>query len=62
MANNSTTSLHTHFGFSSFRPGQWDAIEAVAIQNNKRALVIQRTGWMATSSPSAPVPGIGAAC
>lgn len=28
----------------SFRPGQWDAIEAVAIKKS-RALVVQRTGW-----------------
>jgi len=27
-----------------FRPGQWEAIEAVAI-NKQRALVVQRTGW-----------------
>lgn len=27
-----------------FRPGQWEAIEAVAIKN-QRALVVQRTGW-----------------
>lgn len=35
------TMLGTH---ADFRPGQWDAIEAVAIQK-KRALVVQRTGW-----------------
>ncbi len=29
---------------ADFRPGQWEAIEAVAIQK-KRALVVQRTGW-----------------
>ncbi len=29
---------------ADFRPGQWDAIEAVAI-HKKRALVVQRTGW-----------------
>ena len=29
---------------ASFRPGQWEAIETVAI-HKKRALVIQRTGW-----------------
>jgi ATP-dependent DNA helicase RecQ len=29
---------------AEFRTGQWEAIEAVAIQK-KRALVIQRTGW-----------------
>ena len=28
----------------NFRSGQWEAIEAVAIQK-KRALVVQRTGW-----------------
>ena len=27
-----------------FRPGQWEAIETVAI-NKQRALVVQRTGW-----------------
>ncbi len=27
-----------------FRPGQWEAIEAVALKR-KRALVVQRTGW-----------------
>ena len=27
-----------------FRPGQWEAIEAVAIKK-QRALVVQRTGW-----------------
>ncbi|MCC7354292.1 MAG: DEAD/DEAH box helicase family protein [Anaerolineae bacterium] len=27
-----------------FRPGQWEAIEAVAIRK-QRALVVQRTGW-----------------
>lgn len=29
---------------ADFRPGQWDAIEAIAI-HKKRALVVQRTGW-----------------
>jgi ATP-dependent DNA helicase RecQ len=29
---------------ADFRPSQWEAIEAVAIQK-KRALVVQRTGW-----------------
>jgi len=29
---------------ASFRPGQWEAIETVAI-HKKRALVVQRTGW-----------------
>ncbi|MBI5841141.1 MAG: RecQ family ATP-dependent DNA helicase [Chloroflexi bacterium] len=29
---------------ADFRPGQWDAIESVAI-HKKRALVVQRTGW-----------------
>jgi len=29
---------------AEFRPGQWEAIEAVAI-NKQRALVVQRTGW-----------------
>src|SRR5438128_800930 len=28
----------------SFRDGQWEAIEAVAVQK-KRVLVVQRTGW-----------------
>ena len=27
-----------------FRPGQWDAIEAIAVKR-QRALVVQRTGW-----------------
>ena len=27
-----------------FRPGQWEAIDAVAVKK-KRALVVQRTGW-----------------
>ena len=29
---------------ATFRPGQWEAIEAVAI-HKRRALVVQRTGW-----------------
>lgn len=29
---------------ASFRPGQWEAIEAVAV-HKRRALVVQRTGW-----------------
>jgi ATP-dependent DNA helicase RecQ len=29
---------------ADFRPGQWEAIEAVAVQK-KRVLVVQRTGW-----------------
>lgn len=29
---------------ADFRPGQWEAIEAVAI-HKKRALIVQRTGW-----------------
>lgn len=29
---------------ADFRPGQWDAIEAVAVKK-QRALVVQRTGW-----------------
>ena len=29
---------------AQFRPGQWQAIEAVAIKK-QRALVVQRTGW-----------------
>ena len=29
---------------SDFRPGQWEAIEAIAIKK-QRALVVQRTGW-----------------
>jgi ATP-dependent DNA helicase RecQ len=29
---------------ATFRPGQWEAIQSVAIQK-KRALVVQRTGW-----------------
>lgn len=37
--------LHAMLGEQAdFRPGQWDAIETVAIQK-KRALVVQRTGW-----------------
>jgi ATP-dependent DNA helicase RecQ len=30
---------------ADFRPGQWYAIEAVAI-HKKHALVVQRTGWV----------------
>ncbi len=29
---------------ATFRPGQWEAIEAVAV-HRRRALVVQRTGW-----------------
>src|SRR5512145_1851932 len=29
---------------AQFRPGQWDAIEAL-VQNRERVLVVQRTGW-----------------
>lgn len=29
---------------AAFRPGQWEAIEAVAV-HKRRALVVQRTGW-----------------
>ena len=29
---------------SDFRPGQWEAVEAVAVQHG-RVLVVQRTGW-----------------
>ena len=37
--------LHQMIGEDKdFRPGQWEAIEAVAI-NRQRALVVQRTGW-----------------
>ncbi|MEW5830395.1 MAG: RecQ family ATP-dependent DNA helicase [Chloroflexota bacterium] len=37
--------LHAMLGAQAdFRPGQWEAIEAIAIQK-KRALVVQRTGW-----------------
>jgi ATP-dependent DNA helicase RecQ len=37
--------LRTMLGTQAeFRPGQWEAIETVAIQK-KRALVVQRTGW-----------------
>ncbi len=37
--------LRTMLGeHANFRSGQWEAIEAVAIQK-KRALVVQRTGW-----------------
>jgi len=37
--------LHQMIGEDKdFRPGQWEAIEAVAI-NKQRALVVQRTGW-----------------
>jgi ATP-dependent DNA helicase RecQ len=39
--NHLRTMLGEH---AEFRPGQWEAIEAVAIQK-KRALVVQRTGW-----------------
>ncbi len=37
--------LHQMLGQNiTFRPGQWEAIEAVAIKK-ERALVVQRTGW-----------------
>ncbi|NLG98572.1 MAG: RecQ family ATP-dependent DNA helicase [Chloroflexi bacterium] len=37
--------LHQMIGpDKSFRPGQWEAVEAVAIKK-QRALVVQRTGW-----------------
>lgn len=37
--------LHQMIGEDKdFRPGQWEAIKAVAI-NKQRALVVQRTGW-----------------
>lgn len=37
--------LHQMIGSDkSFRPGQWEAIETVAIKK-QRALVVQRTGW-----------------
>lgn len=37
--------LHTMLGpQADFRPGQWEAIETVAV-HKKRALVVQRTGW-----------------
>lgn len=37
--------LHQMLGADkNFRPGQWEAIEAVAIKK-QRALVVQRTGW-----------------
>ena len=37
--------LHQMIGEDkSFRPGQWEAIETVAVQK-QRALVVQRTGW-----------------
>ncbi|MBN1936665.1 MAG: RecQ family ATP-dependent DNA helicase [Anaerolineae bacterium] len=37
--------LRTMLGAQAdFRPGQWEAIEAVAV-HKKRALVVQRTGW-----------------
>ena len=29
---------------AAFRPGQWEAIETVAVKKH-RALVVQRTGW-----------------
>jgi ATP-dependent DNA helicase RecQ len=31
-------------GDKSFREGQWEAIEAVAVRN-QRVMVVQRTGW-----------------
>lgn len=37
--------LHQMIGVDKdFRPGQWEAIEAVAVKK-QRALVVQRTGW-----------------
>ncbi|MBE3068112.1 MAG: DEAD/DEAH box helicase [Chloroflexi bacterium] len=42
MANNSTTSLHTHFGFSSFRPGQEEGIQSLLAGNH--TLVVMPTG------------------
>ena len=29
---------------AAFRPGQWEAIDAI-VSKNKRVLVVQRTGW-----------------
>ena len=42
MPNNLTTSLHTHFGFSSFRPGQEEAIQSLLAGNH--TLVVMPTG------------------
>jgi len=37
--------LHTMLGGAcEFRPGQWEAIETIAVKRH-RALVVQRTGW-----------------
>lgn len=43
--NHALALLHKMIGEDkTFRPGQWEAIEAVAIKK-QRALVVQRTGW-----------------
>jgi ATP-dependent DNA helicase RecQ len=42
MPNNLTTSLHTHFGFSSFRPGQEEAIQSLLAGNH--TLTVMPTG------------------
>ncbi|MFA5874720.1 MAG: RecQ family ATP-dependent DNA helicase, partial [Anaerolineales bacterium] len=42
MPNNLTTSLHTYFGFSSFRPGQEEAIQSLLAGNH--TLVVMPTG------------------
>jgi ATP-dependent DNA helicase RecQ len=42
MPNNLTTSLYTHFGFSSFRPGQEEAIQSLLAGNH--TLTVMPTG------------------
>ena len=45
MKQRGTDLLHQMLGdHSEFRPGQWEAIEAIAV-NKGRALLVQRTGW-----------------
>ncbi len=42
MSSNLTTSLHTHFGFDTFRAGQAEAIQSIL--NNQHTLAIMPTG------------------
>jgi ATP-dependent DNA helicase RecQ len=45
IKNHALDLLHQMIGpDNDFRPGQWEAIEAVAVKK-QRALVVQRTGW-----------------
>lgn len=45
MKHHTLDLLHQMIGpDKNFRPGQWEAIEAVAVKK-QRALVVQRTGW-----------------